>query len=127
MQRRIRNGLGNDDGDKCRRNFNTDGSRYDQGSREEKGLVLPGRVETHMGRGIQMIVVVYCCMLMGLKVSRRIERENMMFVIELVSKYFAIKRPAKSIRHHTDEQYKHDGISMATLVHGVQIVSPQEE
>lgn len=126
MQRRVRNGFGSDDRNKYRQNFHTDGSRYDQGSREEKGLVLPGGVETHMGSGIEMILVGQYPIVMGLKVSRRIERENMMFVIELVSKYFAIKRPAKRVRHHTDEQYKHDGIS-ATLVHGAQIVSPYGE
>ena len=66
------------------------------------------RVQTKMCSGIQMAVVVERSMLMGFKVGCWIERENMVLMIELMSKYLTIKRPAKRVRHHADEQYKHD-------------------
>ncbi len=41
-----------------------------------------------------------------------------MLMIELMSENLAVKRPAKCVRHHSDEQYKHDGVDMASWVHG---------
>ncbi|MGH8763890.1 MAG: hypothetical protein ACREUR_11800 [Nitrosospira sp.] len=77
-----------------------------------------------MRSGIQMAVIVKNITLMGLEVRRRIKGENMMFVIKLMRKYLAIKRPAKRIRQHTDKQHKHDGINMVAFMHVVRIVYP---
>lgn len=71
-----------------------------------------------MSSGIQVALIVYSRMLMGLEMSCWIERKNMMLMIELMSKNLAVKRPAKCVRHHSDEQYKHDGVDMAAWVHG---------
>lgn len=57
-----------------------------------------------MGSGIQMALIPENAILMGLKMRRRIEGENMVFMIQFVGKYFTIKRPAKCIRQHADEQ-----------------------
>ena len=75
-----------------------------------------------MGRGIQMAIVVEGCMLMRLKMRRRIQGKNVMLMIKLMSEYFAIKRPAESVRQHADEQCEHDRTNMAALIHGVLIV-----
>ena len=40
-------------------------------------------------------------------------------MIELMSKHFAIKRPAKCVRQHADEQCKHHRVGMAALAHVV--------
>lgn len=77
-----------------------------------------------MRSGIQMAVIVKNITLMGLEVCRWIKGENMMLVIKLMSKYLAIKRPAKRIRQHADKQHKHDGINMMAFMHVVRIVYP---
>lgn len=56
-----------------------------------------------MSSGIQMTFILKNTILMSLKMRRRIERENMMLMIQFVSKYLAIKRPAKCVRQHADE------------------------
>ena len=61
---------------------------------------------------------------MCLKMRGRIERKNMMLMVKLMSKYLAIKRPAECVCQHADKQYEHDGVDMAALVHGAQIVYP---
>jgi hypothetical protein len=80
-----------------------------------------------MGSGIQVVIIIKNSTLMGLQMRRRIKRENMVLVIKFMSKYLAIKRPAKGVRQHAGEQHKHDGIDMVALVHDVKIVYPDEE
>lgn len=80
-----------------------------------------------MRSGVRVVVIIKSSKLMGLKMRRRIKGEHMMLMIKLMSKYFAIKRPAKCVRQHTDEQHKHDGINMVAFMHVVRIVYPGEE
>jgi hypothetical protein len=47
-----------------------------------------------------------------------------MLMIELMSKYFAIERPAKRVGHHADKQQKHDRMDMAALVHALGLYTP---
>ena len=65
-------------------------------------------MQTKMRSGIQMAFIIKRRMLMGFKVGRWIERENMVFMVQLMSKYFTVKCPTKRVRHHADEEYKHD-------------------
>lgn len=80
-----------------------------------------------MGSRIQVVIIIKSSKLMGLEVRRRIMGENVVFVIKLMRKYLAIKRPAKRVRQHTDKQYKHDGINTVAFMHVVRIVYPSEE
>ncbi|SCY64166.1 hypothetical protein SAMN05216420_11142 [Nitrosospira sp. Nl5] len=125
MQGRVRNGFGNGDGNKFRQSFHTSGSGDERKGSQEKGLILPGCMQAQMGGGIQMIIIVENGMLMGLKMSRWIKRQNMMLVIKLMRKYLAVKCPAKRVRQHTDKQHKHDDVDMAARIHGVEIVHPR--
>lgn len=61
-------------------------------------------------------------MLMGLEVSSRIEREHVMFMVELMSEHLAIECPAKRVCHHTENQYQHDCIDMTAFSHDRQIL-----
>lgn len=88
---------------------------------------MSGRMKAQMGSGIQVVIIIKNSTLMGLKMRRRIKGENMVLVIKFMSKYLAIKCPAKGIRQHTGEQHKYDGIDMVALVHDVKIVYPGEE
>ena len=56
-----------------------------------------------MRSGIHMAFILENTILMSLKMRRRIERENMMLMIQFVGKYLAIKRPAKCVRQHADK------------------------
>ena len=102
MERRIRNGFRNGDRDKHIQNFRTGGSGNERRSREEKRLILPGCVKAQMGCRIQMAIIIDGGMLMRLKMRRRIQRENVMLMVKLMSEYFAIERPAESVRQHAD-------------------------
>ena len=88
---------------------------------KKKGLILPSRMKAQVGSCVKMTIIVDGRMLMGLKMRCWIERKNMVFMIELMSENFAIKRPAECIGHHGDKQYKHDEVNMAALVHGSEL------
>ena len=60
-------------------------------------------MEAQMRSGIHMTFILKNTILMSLKMRRRIERENMMLMIQFVGKYLAIKRPAECVRQHADE------------------------
>ena len=70
---------------------------------KEKGLVLPSRMKAQVGSCVKMTIIVDGRMLVCLKMRRRIKRKNMVFMIKLMSKYFAIKRPAECICQHGDK------------------------
>lgn len=125
MQGRIRNGFGDGDENKFRQSLHTNGSGNERKGRQEKWLILSGCMQAQMGGGIQMIIIVENGMLMGLKMRRRIKRQNMMLVIKLMRKHLAVKRPAKRVRQHTDKQHKHDNMDMTARVHGTEIVYPR--
>ncbi len=116
MKQRIRNGFRNGDGNKYSQSVHTNGRRYERKGSKKEGLILSGRMKAQMGSGIQVVIIIKSSKLMGLKMRRRIKRKNMMLMIKLMSEYFAIKCPDKSVRQHADEQHKHDGMDK-TLVH----------
>lgn len=60
-------------------------------------------MKAKVGRRIQMTFIIESGMVMGLKMRRRIKREHMVLMIQLMSEYLAVKCPAKCIRQHTDE------------------------
>ena len=76
-------------------------------------------MKTQVGRRIQMTLVIDEGMLMRFKMCCRIKRENMMLMIELMGEYLAVKRPAKRIRQHADEQCEYKRTGMAPHIHGV--------
>ena len=104
MQERIWNRVGNGDRNKNNEGLDTYGSGYERGGCKEERLVLPGRMKAQMCGCIQVTIIVDGRVLVCLKMRRWVKRENMMFVIKFVSKYLAIKRPAKCVRQHADEQ-----------------------
>src|SRR6185312_16355372 len=109
MQRRVGDGLGKSDGDKCAQYFRTGGSGDKQRSCEEKRLILPGGMQTQMGCRIQMTLIIDEGMLMCFKVRGRIKGENMMLMVELMGEHLAVKSPAECIRQHADEQCEYKG------------------
>ena len=61
-----------------------------------------------MSRGIHMPFIIDSSVLVRLKMGCGVQRKQVMLVIELMGKYFAVECPAKRIGHHADEQQKHD-------------------
>jgi hypothetical protein len=74
--------------------------------------------------GIHMPFIIDGGALMRLQMGCWIEGKQMMLMIQFMSEYLAIERPAKRIGHHADEQQKHNRMDMAAHVHGAEIVYP---
>ena len=72
-----------------------------------------------MRRRIQMTFIGSNGILMRLKMRCRVQREDMVLMIELMSKHFPIKSPAKCVRQHADEQCEHHRVDVAALAHVV--------
>lgn len=104
MKRRIRNGLGDDDRKKCNWRFRTHHRRDERRRNEEKGLILPRRMEAKVRGGIHMPLVIAGGTLVRFEMGGGIQGKQMMLMIELMGKYLAIERPAKGVGHHADEQ-----------------------
>ena len=61
-------------------------------------------MKAEMRRRIQMTFIGSNGILMRLKMGCRVQRKDMVLMIELMSKHFPIKSPAKCVRQHADEQ-----------------------
>lgn len=64
---------------------------------------MPRRMEAQINGGIYMLAIMRSLKLMRFLKRNRIKGQRMMLTIQLMRKYFAIKRPAKPRRQHGDE------------------------
>lgn len=73
---------------------------------------------------VQVALIVSDRPLMRLKMGCRIQGENMMLVIELMSEYLAIECPAEGIGQHADQQREHHRMDAAALAHDIRNFIP---
>lgn len=103
VKRRVRDRLGNGNRHKHVQYLHAQRWGYARGSGKEKRLILSGRMQAQMSRCVQMAFIVSDGPLMSLEMGCRIQGENMMLVIELMSEYFAVERPAEGIGEHAHQ------------------------